>query len=231
MENFVRDQRKKGLNVRYEDVLRVLAQSERIPTSQAENDPVIRRVMNSLPIADIPFVEEPTVSVPSQPRNPIVYNGISVAKLMQTYERLIQQIYGMNLVSNILRRRGQEKFRKDLLYNYGGRCAITNCNVTSVLEAAHIRPYSDGGLTHPSNGILLRSDIHTLFDLDLLSINPDGSKGPIVELHSSCDKEPYNQYNCKILVLPGIDSKALEYRYGLFKQVKEQLTSEWKAVN
>jgi hypothetical protein len=65
-------------------------------------------------------------------------------------------------------RQGQPQFRAALLEAYGGRCAITGCDAVPALEAAHIKPY-DGILT---NGILLRADIHTLFDLDLLGIDP-----------------------------------------------------------
>ena len=42
-----------------------------------------------------------------------------------------------------------------------------------MLEAAYIEPYANSGLNHDSNGLLLRADIHTLFDLDLIRIDPD----------------------------------------------------------
>jgi hypothetical protein len=55
-----------------------------------------------------------------------------------------------------------------------------------VLEAAHIKPYRGEQDNHPENGLLLRSDIHTLFDLDLLGIDPDRME---VELHPSLTEE------------------------------------------
>jgi putative restriction endonuclease len=55
---------------------------------------------------------------------------------------------------------------------YGWKCLISGCEVVDVLEAAHVRPYRGVGDNHPSNGVLLRSDLHTLFDLDLLGIDP-----------------------------------------------------------
>jgi len=55
---------------------------------------------------------------------------------------------------------------------YGGRCAVTGCDTPDVLQAAHIMPYLGPSTNHPTNGILLRGDIHTLFDLDLISIDP-----------------------------------------------------------
>jgi putative restriction endonuclease len=41
------------------------------------------------------------------------------------------------------------------------------------LDAAHIKPYSLGGSHNPSNGLLLRQDIHTLFDRGYLTVTPD----------------------------------------------------------
>ncbi len=47
---------------------------------------------------------------------------------------------------------------------YGGRCAVTNCDIEDVLEAAHISPYNGPSTDQVYNGLLLRTDIHTLFD-------------------------------------------------------------------
>lgn len=63
---------------------------------------------------------------------------------------------------------------------------MTGCTVLAVLEAAHIKPYLGEQDNHPENGLLLRSDIHTLFDLDLLGIAPDRLE---VELHPSLRTE------------------------------------------
>lgn len=73
----------------------------------------------------------------------------------------------------ILTRRGQPDFRKRLLAAYGNKCAVTGCGVRSVLEAAHIIPHADGTDWGIGNGLPLRADIHTLFDLRLLSVSPD----------------------------------------------------------
>jgi hypothetical protein len=69
-------------------------------------------------------------------------------------------------------RRGQAAFRAALLEAFGGRCAVTGCDAVDALEAAHIDPYSVSHSHDPRNGLLLRSDIHTLFDLNLVGINP-----------------------------------------------------------
>jgi len=68
-------------------------------------------------------------------------------------------------------RRGQAQFRAQLMKAYDGACAVTGSTAHAVLEAAHIVPFAEGGPTDPSNGLLLRSDIHTLFDLRLISID------------------------------------------------------------
>ncbi len=53
------------------------------------------------------------------------------------------------------------------------RCMMTGCKLLDVVEAAHIKPYRGPDDNHPENGLLLRSDIHTLFDLNLIGINPE----------------------------------------------------------
>ena len=73
----------------------------------------------------------------------------------------------------ITQRRGQKPFRDALIAAYDGRCAITACSVLDVLEAAHIYPYRGPDTNKVTNGLLLRSDVHTLFDCGLLAIDSD----------------------------------------------------------
>ncbi|MEG4627854.1 leucine-rich repeat domain-containing protein [Microcoleus sp. w1-18aA5] len=77
------------------------------------------------------------------------------------------------ITASIVQRQGQPEFRRKLLIAYGGRCPITDCDVESAIEAAHIIPYKGTQTNHLTNGLPLRADIHTLFDLHLLSIRPD----------------------------------------------------------
>jgi putative restriction endonuclease len=70
-------------------------------------------------------------------------------------------------------RLGQAGFRVAVLDAYGRRCAVTEEKTLPVLEAAHIRPYADGGGHEVGNGLLLRSDFHTLFDAGYLTIDTD----------------------------------------------------------
>jgi hypothetical protein len=68
-------------------------------------------------------------------------------------------------------RRGQRKFRDSLLAAYSQSCAISGCNIVELLEAAHIRPHADKPNYSVTNGLLLRADLHTLFDLGLLAVD------------------------------------------------------------
>ena len=57
---------------------------------------------------------------------------------------------------------------------YGGACAVSGEHSLPVLEAAHIQPYSTKGGSHEvSNGLLLRADIHRLFDRGYVTVTPD----------------------------------------------------------
>jgi putative restriction endonuclease len=56
---------------------------------------------------------------------------------------------------------------------YRRRCAISRERTLPALDAAHIRPYAEGGMHDISNGILMRRDIHSLFDLGYVTISPD----------------------------------------------------------
>jgi hypothetical protein len=77
------------------------------------------------------------------------------------------------VLASVVRRKGQAKFRSALLKAYKGKCAVTGCTVEALLEAAHIVPYQGADTNVVSNGLLLRADIHTLFDLRLLWVDPD----------------------------------------------------------
>ncbi|MFX0204364.1 MAG: HNH endonuclease [Candidatus Hodarchaeota archaeon] len=72
----------------------------------------------------------------------------------------------------VLPRLGQGSFRIMVADAYERRCAITNEKTLPALEAAHIKPFSASGPHRVGNGILLRSDIHKLFDSGYVTITP-----------------------------------------------------------
>jgi hypothetical protein len=69
-------------------------------------------------------------------------------------------------------RRGQPEFRRLLLGLYNERCAMSGCDAAAALEAAHILPIAEDGDHGACNGLLLRADLHTLFDLHYIGVNP-----------------------------------------------------------
>jgi putative restriction endonuclease len=69
-------------------------------------------------------------------------------------------------------RLGQRSFRFLVTDAYQRRCAMTGERVVPVLEAAHVRPYSREGEHKLENGLLLRSDLHALFDGGYLTVTP-----------------------------------------------------------
>jgi putative restriction endonuclease len=70
-------------------------------------------------------------------------------------------------------RLGQGAFRVLVTDVYQRRCAVTQERTLPALEAAHIRPYGEGGEHKASNGLLLRRDIHSLFDAGYVTVTPD----------------------------------------------------------
>jgi len=82
-----------------------------------------------------------------------------------------QSLYGKPQL--VKPRLGQGAFRTLVTDLYDRRCAVTRERTLPALDAAHIRPFSDGGLHEASNGLLLRRDIHGLFDSGYVTVTPD----------------------------------------------------------
>lgn len=70
-------------------------------------------------------------------------------------------------------RLGQRSFKVAVADAYQRRCAVTGERVLPVLEAGHIRPYAEGGEHRIDNGLLMRRDIHRLFDRGYLTVTPE----------------------------------------------------------
>jgi hypothetical protein len=95
------------------------------------------------------------------------------------------------VLQSIKTRRGQPAFRKALLDAFHGTCCVTGSKVEALLEAAHIIPHSTETNYSVFNGLLLRTDIHTLFDLGLLCITESG----VVKIDSSLKNSEYFQHD------------------------------------
>ncbi|WP_171133800.1 HNH endonuclease [Ruegeria sp. HKCCA5014] len=118
------------------------------------------------------------------------------------------------VLRNIAARRGQKSFRGKLLAAYDYKCAISRTDVVAVLEAAHIVPYRGEETNHITNGLLLRTDLHTLFDLSLINIDPDSYR---VHVSAALLASPYKAYHGAKIILPKSQQqwpskKALQFR-------------------
>ena len=96
-------------------------------------------------------------------------------------------------------RQGQPRFRKELLRAYAGRCCVSGWSPDNVLEAAHIQGHAETGDNDITNGILLRSDLHALFDDHLLRIHPQTMT---VVMHEGLRGTPYWMFHGKRLEEP-----------------------------
>ncbi len=81
-----------------------------------------------------------------------------------------------DIIEMVKRRRGQAFFRRAILAKMENRCAVTGCSISSILDAAHIVPWSDDSTSRldPRNGIALTCGFHAAFDHHLMGIRPDG---------------------------------------------------------
>ena len=130
--------------------------------------------------------------------------------------------------SRILReisvRRGQRKYRSRLIRRYGPFCQVTGCSFVQIIEAAHIDPYSESENNGVGNGLLLRSDIHTLFDLGYIGIEPLTLK---VQLHPSLKGSEYVKFEgmkLRIKNTNGPEETSLHSRWSFFKGRSDKST-------
>lgn len=117
-------------------------------------------------------------------------------------------------------RPGQRKFREALESAYGNRCCVTKCGVREALEGAHIDPYRSPASDHVRNGLLLRKDIHALFDSHLISIDPRTRRMVVAP---SLEKTDYKELAGRLLEQPTpleqiSDEDALERHFSIFQK-------------
>ncbi len=101
-------------------------------------------------------------------------------------------------------RLGQGTFRVLVTDNYNRRCAVTGEKALPVLDAAHILPVGQGGRHQVDNGLLLRTDVHRLFDKGYVTVTPDGRFLVSRRLKDDFDNgEPYMPFNGERIWMPG----------------------------
>ena len=116
-----------------------------------------------------------------------------------------QAISGPTFSDPVLARRrlGQGAFKALVLDSYQRRCAITGHKIAPTLEAAHIRPVSKGGEHRLDNGLLLRSDVHTMFDRGYLTVDPGHRLHVSARLREEFDNgEEFYQRDGEVILLP-----------------------------
>lgn len=114
--------------------------------------------------------------------------------------------YGNSILTKV--RLGQGAFRVLVTDAYQRRCAITGEKTLPVLEAAHIKKYAESGPHFISNGLLLRSDMHKLFDTGYLTITNDLKVEVSNRIKGEFEngKEYYRYHGSKLVVLPNRES-------------------------
>lgn len=128
----------------------------------------------------------------------------------------LEKIEDATALRQVVLRRYQTAFRQALLSKRPNCCAITGTSELSVLEAAHIIPYAErfADRDKPENGLLLRSDIHKLFDTYLISINPDTKN---IEVSDHIESPDYLGL-CGKSVADDVSPKSLGFHFESFQK-------------
>ena len=127
------------------------------------------------------------------------------------------------VLTTIRARRGQRTFRNKLIRRYGPRCMVSGCPLVDIVEAAHIWPYRNFSDNHPDNGLLLRADLHTLFDLDLMGIDPDTHEVHMSPAARKAGYEALHGLKVDVRAAIGPSHEALAQRWETFLR----RTREW----
>lgn len=193
---------------------------------KSETNPVIGCIVLTNPIF---FRKEDWISVPASWSGSIV-QGKSYADQEREGKALFDKVYSTlrqyrwmerevekkspmqvkEEVSNEYRevlsrvRIGQGAFRVQITEAYHRRCAVSGEKTLPVLEAAHIKPYAQSGPHFTSNGLLLRSDLHKLFDNGYLTVTPDYQIEISKRIHEEFEngREYYRFHGSRLLILP-----------------------------
>jgi putative restriction endonuclease len=110
-------------------------------------------------------------------------------------------------IANVLRP-GAADFRALVLDEYSSKCSVTGCAVVEVLEVAHIVPYYGVESDDIQNAIVLRSDIHKLFDRGLISFQyTNNNKDLMIHVNNEIYAE-YGHFNNTVCSIPkNLDSR------------------------
>lgn len=128
------------------------------------------------------------------------------AGILQPIDDRAAAIAGGHRLRTARIRVGQGAFRKYLLERYGARCAVSGPAPAAALDAAHLYSYASLGEHFCNGGLLLRSDVHVLFDAGLLAVDPDSL---VVDVEQDIRRYPaYGQFHGNQLAVDVSPSQA-----------------------
>ena len=145
-------------------------------------------------------------------------------ELPENEQKILMELDGQDerrvVTAQQVRREQQGRFREVLLRAYSETCAITGVNVPEVLQAAHINPYRGRKSQVVNNGILLRADLHLLYDAHLISVEPNSLS---ISLSGRMESTSYLRYNHQKLREPisadlGPNTDLLAVHYEQFRR-------------
>jgi len=141
--------------------------------------------------AKVDLQDTPAVRLPRRSVDSLMRERQEDAEARRVFQSKDAEDARLRAIDSIVGRRGLQSFRRALLSAYAGRCAVSGCDLADVLEAAHLIPYR-GEQTHQvSDGLLLRADLHTLFDLGLMSVEPKSRR---LAMHASLENSVYAEF-------------------------------------
>lgn len=171
-----------------EEMRRRIGKYRRAPIKPGEDPPI-----GSIFVRDVVFFQPDESLDPPPAFAPNIVQGktydLSMEPATSYFEDALQRLLGRQVEIDLgeswrrpgpvygdprlaPRRLGQQAFQAVVLDAYHRRCAITGDRIRPVLQAAHIKPLPHGGEHRLDNGLLLRSDVHTLFDRGYLGVDP-----------------------------------------------------------
>lgn len=117
-------------------------------------------------------------------------------KYIKVFRNISQGLVGKNKIREMKSRVNQNVFRQIVLANYDSKCALTGIDISELLVASHIIPWSDNERErlNPENGICLSSLYDKAFDLGLISFTNDNRTIFSTNLKKNVGKEYYAQY-------------------------------------
>lgn len=158
------------------DEIRIfVTQKTGVPSVQGGND---RRAYYAMAIEYLKRSRQlPNVAQP-QPRNSIA-NGLDAQAIVDDIENVPDDIQGTEREALIKIRIGQSKFRDGLIKYWDSKCSVTECVITRILIASHIKPWRDciddaDAKLDVMNGLLLIPNLDALFDKGFISFDNNG---------------------------------------------------------